>query len=65
MRWNTSLLAYYAYRAQLRNLATWVHSILHELLNEVQRENNIEMIEFHCLNRLERVESAVVELKKM
>ena len=65
MHWNTSLLAYYAYRAQLRNLATWLHSILHEPLNEVQRENNIEMIEFHCLNRLQRVERAIEQLKKM
>ncbi len=65
VRWNTSLCAYYAYRAQLRNLATWLHSILHEPLNEVQRENNIEMIEFHCLNRLQRVERAIVQLKKM
>ena len=65
MHWNTSLLAYYAYRAQLRNLATWLHSILHEPLNEVQRENDIEMIEFHCLNRLQRVERAVLELEKV
>lgn len=65
IHWNTSLCAYYAYRSQLRNLTTWLHSILHEPLNEVQRENNIEMIEFHCLNRLQRVERAVVRLKKM
>ncbi len=63
--WNRPLLAYYAYRIQLRNLETWLHKLVHEPLNEVQRENDIGMIQFHCLNRLERVEAAVVALERV
>nr|BBH86502.1 hypothetical protein KTC_12530 [Thermosporothrix sp. COM3] len=55
-QWNMALLAYYTYRLQLRNLAAWLHSLLHEPLNEVQRLNNLDMIENHCFDRLESVE---------
>ena len=61
MSWNTNLMAYYAYRLQLRNLAHWLHNLLHEPLNEVQRENDVTMIEHHCLDRLENVERTSVE----
>lgn len=54
--WNMDLLAYYAYRLQLRNLAHWLHNVLHEPLNAVQRDNDITMIEHHCLDRLASVE---------
>ncbi len=58
MHWHTNWLAYYAYRIQLRNLAHWLHNLLHEPFDEVQRDNDVTMIEEHCLNRLESVERA-------
>jgi spectinomycin phosphotransferase len=59
VRWHHELLAYYSYRLQLRNLSTWLHNLLHESLDEVQRENDLSMLGFHCLDRLELVERAV------
>lgn len=61
VNWNTNLMAYYAYRLQLRNLAHWLHNLLHEPLEEAQRENDITMIEHHCLERLESVERTSAE----
>jgi aminoglycoside phosphotransferase (APT) family kinase protein len=62
MHWHTNWLAYYAYRMQLRNLTHWLHNVLHEHLDEVQRDNDVTMIEYHCLDRLENVERAAREL---
>ncbi|HEY4386940.1 MAG TPA: phosphotransferase, partial [Ktedonobacteraceae bacterium] len=62
MHWHTNWLAYYAYRIQLRNLAHWLHNVLHEPLDEMQRDNDVTMIEHHCLDRLESVERAVTTL---
>jgi spectinomycin phosphotransferase len=62
MHWHADWLAYYAYRLQLRNLAHWLHNLLHEPLDEVQRDNDVTMIEYHCLDRLERVERTATEL---
>jgi spectinomycin phosphotransferase len=62
IHWHTNWLAYYAYRSQLRNLAHWLHNLLHEPLDEVQRDNDVTMIEDHCLDRLESVECAAREL---
>lgn len=62
MHWRTNWLAYYAYRIQLRNLAHWLHNLLHEPLNEVQSDNDVTMIEYHCLDRLESVERVTKEL---
>lgn len=62
MHWHADWLAYYSYRRQLRNLAHWLHNLLHEPLDEVQRDNDVTMIEYHCLDRLERVEQAATEL---
>lgn len=61
VKWHPALMAYYAYRLQLRNLAHWLHNLLHEPLDEVQRQNDITMIEHHCLDRLERVERTAAE----
>ncbi len=61
--WNVHLLAYYAYRHQLRNLATWLHNLLHEAYNDEQRANDLEMIKNHCLNRLENVERTAAHLE--
>jgi hypothetical protein len=55
-------VAQYAYRLQLRNLAQWLHKLLHEPLDDVQRENDVTMIEQHCLDRLERVEQTAMTL---
>jgi aminoglycoside phosphotransferase (APT) family kinase protein len=62
MHWHTDWLAYYAYRIQLRNLAHWLHNVLHEPLDEVQRANDVTMIEHHCLDRLESVERTMTAL---
>jgi spectinomycin phosphotransferase len=48
--WNGDLLAVYAYRKQLRNLAQWLHNLLHERLDGEQRENDLNMIDEHCLS---------------
>ena len=40
----------------------WLHNLLHDPLDDVQRDNDVEMIEFHCLDRLEPVERTVTEL---
>ena len=37
-------------------MAQWLHGLLHESLDEMQRDNDVDMIEHHCLDRLERVE---------
>ncbi len=62
LSWHADWLAYYTYRLQLRNLAQWLHNLLHEPLDEVQRDNDVTMIEDHCLDRLESVEYAASEL---
>lgn len=62
MHWHADWLAHYAYRRQLRNLAHWLHNLLHESLDEVQRDNDVTMIEYHCLDRLDSVERAAREL---
>ena len=62
MQWHVDWLAYYAYRLQLRNLAHWLHNLIHEPLDEVQRDNDVMMIEEHCLNRLEDVERTVTDV---
>jgi spectinomycin phosphotransferase len=61
-RWNAPLLAYYAHRLQMRNLAHWLHNLLHEQLDEEQRENDLEMLGFHCLDRLASVEQSSAKL---
>jgi spectinomycin phosphotransferase len=62
MQWQPLRLAYHAYRHQLRNLAHWVHTLLHERLDEEQRANDLEMIGFHCLDRWEGIEEATTRL---
>ena len=62
MQWHADWLTYYAYRRHLRNLAHWLHNLLHEPLDEAQRDNDVTMIEEHCLDRLEGVERTVTEL---
>lgn len=62
MRWHANWLAFYGYRIQLRNLAQWLHNLLHENLDEAQRENDLAMLGFHCLDRLKGVERTASEL---
>jgi hypothetical protein len=57
--WNADLLAVYAYRKQLRNLAQWLHNLLHEQLDDEQRENDLLMIDEHCLSRWAGLEPAL------
>jgi aminoglycoside phosphotransferase (APT) family kinase protein len=62
VHWHVNWLAYYAYRRQLDNLAHWLHNLLHEPLAEEQRDNDVTMIEYHCLDRLEGVEHNAAHL---
>lgn len=62
VRWHADLLIYYAYRIQLRNLAQWLHNLLHEPLDEGQREHDLKMLGFHCLERFAGVEQMAQEL---
>jgi spectinomycin phosphotransferase len=62
MLWHTDWLNYYAYRIQLRNIAHWLHGLLHDPLDELQRDNDISMIDFHCLARWEHVERTARDL---
>jgi len=62
VHWHADLLIYYAYRIQLRNLAQWLHNLLHEPLDEGQREHDLKMLGFHCLERFAGVERMAQEL---
>jgi spectinomycin phosphotransferase len=62
VQWQPVRLAYRAYRQQLRNLAHWLHKLLHEQLDEEQRANDLEMVGFHCLDRWEGIEQATTRL---
>jgi spectinomycin phosphotransferase len=62
LHWDGNLLAYYAYRQQLRNLAQWLHNLLHEDLDDEQRKNDLEMLGFHCLDRWQHLEQQAKEL---
>lgn len=62
VQWQPVRLAYHAYRQQLRNLAHWLHKLLHEQLDEEQRANDLEMVGFHCLDRWEGIEQATTRL---
>ncbi len=65
IRWHADWLAFYAYRRNLRNLAYWLHNLLHMPLNEIQRAHYIDMLGFHCLERFEGVERTCAELTQM
>lgn len=59
---NPNLVAYYAYRQQLRNLNQWIHNILHENFDDEQKQNDLEMIGFHCLDRWTSIKETVEQL---
>lgn len=59
---NPDLIAFYAYRHQLRNLHQWLHNILNENFGDEQKQNDLEMIEFHCLDRWASIEEMVRQL---
>lgn len=53
---DANLLRFYSYRHHLRNLSHWLTSVLDRKLETVQRENDLEMIVDHCLDRLDKIE---------
>lgn len=59
---NPDLVAFYAYRHQLRNLNQWLHNLLNENFDDDQKENDLEMIGFHCLDRWTSIETTVSQL---
>src|SRR5690606_15240490 len=60
---NLDFIQFYAYRYHLRNLANWLMNILFRNKNEEQTLNDIEMIQFHCLNRLDSVEANMKKIE--
>lgn len=56
---NSDLVAFYAYRHQLGNLNQWLHNLLNENFDDHQKENDLDMIGFHCLDRWTSIETTV------
>lgn len=59
---NPQLVEFYAYRHQLANLAQWIHNLLHENFGDEQKHNDLDMIQYHCLNRWESIEATIMDL---
>ncbi|MCQ6560950.1 phosphotransferase [Paenibacillus mendelii] len=53
---NLDIIRFYCYRNQLRNLTNWLMNILCRNLDAEQRENDLEMILYHCMNRWADIE---------
>ena len=62
---NTDLLRFYSFQAQLHNLTYWMRNILFHKLDETQQENDLDMIENHCLNKWESIEESLQELESV
>lgn len=59
LRWNRDLLTFFACRQQVRNLWQWMHNLLYEETDPLQCENDLEMIDFHCLQRWDALEATL------
>lgn len=59
---NPDLVAFYAYGHQLKNLSQWLHNILNEDFGDEQKDNDLDMIGFHCLDRWPSIEESILEL---
>ncbi|NIK76459.1 hypothetical protein FHS15_001584 [Paenibacillus castaneae] len=53
---NLDVLRFYAYRHHLRNLTNWLMNILYRNLAKSQKENDLDMIIYHCMNRWDDIE---------
>ncbi|WP_308635808.1 phosphotransferase family protein [Paenibacillus silvisoli] len=60
---NIDLLRFYAFQAQLRNLTQWMMNILYRNREDAQQQNDLEMIQFHCLDRWDGIEAALAKLQ--
>lgn len=60
---NVDLLRFYCFQSQLRNLTNWMMNILYRYTDETQIKNDLEMINFHCLNRWECLEKELSKLE--
>jgi spectinomycin phosphotransferase len=60
---NVSLLRYYAFQAQLKNLTQWMMNILFQNEEEEQQKNDLEMIQFHCINRWQEIEEGLINFE--
>ncbi|MDF2960356.1 MAG: protein kinaselike protein, partial [Paenibacillus sp.] len=56
---NSDLLRFYSYRHHLRNLTNWITNILYRNTDEGQNANDLEMIEFHCIERWKSIEPGI------
>lgn len=56
---NPDILRFYSYRHHLRNLANWLMNILYRNLEIEQKENDLEMILNHCMNRWDDIEPKI------
>lgn len=61
---NPKIVGFYAYRQQLSNLTQWMYNLIHENFGDEQKHNDLEMIEFHCLNRWSSIESTITALRR-
>jgi spectinomycin phosphotransferase len=61
---NPDLVAFYSYRKQLENLSQWLHNLLNENFGDEQKQNDLEMIGFHCLDRWTSIETTIMQLYK-
>jgi spectinomycin phosphotransferase len=60
---NSDILRFYSYRHHLRNLNNWLRNILYRNLDSGQKENDLEMIRAHCMDRWELIEPSLARLE--
>ncbi|WP_274361927.1 phosphotransferase [Paenibacillus thermotolerans] len=53
------ILRFYCYRNHLRNLTNWLMNIIFRNLDQAQKENDLDMILHHCMNRWDGIEPAI------
>lgn len=61
---DVNLIRFYSYRAHLRNLTNWLMNILFRNTDEAQSINDIDMIENHCLDRLDQIEPNISKISR-
>jgi spectinomycin phosphotransferase len=62
---HADLFRFYAYRRHLKNLTNWLMNIMYRNTNEAQDENDLDMIENHCMDRWGDIESKVEHVQKV
>ena len=60
---NFDLLKFYSFKAHILNLTNWIENILFRHFDDVQKKNDLNMIEFHCLDRFDSTRKELNELE--